>query len=318
MGNQIKNNLSCERFQRRNLNLLYALEALLISKTVSEAARRANLSQPAMSLCLKKLRLDFDDPLVVYRRGTVSLSALAVSLLPRIRGILESAEEAFSLAVNFDPSTDSREISIVSPGIMEPLFIPRIVREIEHVAPNIRTRVRNQHQRSGSDERFNVEADVCLVPSNYLNPELLQEPFFEEQVSCLVWKDNKKVGDVVTEDMYTQLGHAVCMEAEAPIFKVCQDESFSLLKRNVRVETYSAALLGELIIGTDLMVTTFSRYAQYLASIMPVRVVSSSFPISKVPIYVQYSPHRANEPVILWIRAMLKKIAADMQPWQPK
>ena len=57
---------------RLDLNLLLALEALLVERNVTRAAARLNLSQPALSAQLRRLRDIFGDPLLVpARRGVI-------------------------------------------------------------------------------------------------------------------------------------------------------------------------------------------------------------------------------------------------------
>src|SRR5689334_11952987 len=68
-----------------DLNLLVALHALLEEPSVTRAARRIGLSQPAMSHALGRLRERFDDPLLVRAGKAMALTARGVALLEPVR-----------------------------------------------------------------------------------------------------------------------------------------------------------------------------------------------------------------------------------------
>jgi LysR family nod box-dependent transcriptional activator len=68
---------------RFNLNLLVALDTLLHSQSLTDAAEKVNLTQSAMSMALKRLREHFNDELVIYSSGPQQFTPLAIALMPR-------------------------------------------------------------------------------------------------------------------------------------------------------------------------------------------------------------------------------------------
>ncbi len=67
-----------------DLNLLVVLDALLAERHVSRAAARLNMSQPAVSHALGRLRHLFDDPLLIRRNGQLTPSARALDIAPAL------------------------------------------------------------------------------------------------------------------------------------------------------------------------------------------------------------------------------------------
>ncbi len=88
-----------------DLNLLVYLNVLIDEQSVSKAANKLALTQPAMSNALKRLRDLFDDPLLVRAAGTMTPTAKALSLKPEIESLLKMAEEITQPSEVFDPST---------------------------------------------------------------------------------------------------------------------------------------------------------------------------------------------------------------------
>src|SRR5690606_27556295 len=97
-----------------DLNLLRALDALLSESHVSAAARKLNLSQPATSAALSRLRAALGDPLLVREGRSMILTHLARDLQPRVRRLLEEIEETLKPARRFDPANSERRFRIAA------------------------------------------------------------------------------------------------------------------------------------------------------------------------------------------------------------
>jgi DNA-binding transcriptional LysR family regulator len=97
-----------------DLNLLVSLEMLLQERNVTRAAQRLNVSQPAMSAQLGRLRTLFDDPLLLPAESGRGMtpSALALTLALPLSAALKGLENVINFQPTFDPYKDSREFSI--------------------------------------------------------------------------------------------------------------------------------------------------------------------------------------------------------------
>ncbi len=85
------------RFQKLDLNLLVVLDALLREHSVSRAARHLNLSQPAVSSALKRLRDYFNDDILVVQGKRMVPTAHAQSIAPLVSQILGEIEALIAL-----------------------------------------------------------------------------------------------------------------------------------------------------------------------------------------------------------------------------
>jgi len=91
-----------------DLNLLRALEAILDEQSVTKAAARLGLSQPAMSASLGKLRRHFGDELLTRVGNTYEPTPLARELLRPTSIALRAAGRVFFRDAEFDPATSTR------------------------------------------------------------------------------------------------------------------------------------------------------------------------------------------------------------------
>merc|ERR1711965_1205160 len=90
-----------------DLNLLVVLDALLAERHVSRAAARLNMSQPAVSHALARLRVLFDDPLLIRRGGQLVASARALEIAPVLEEALRQMRVVFGPS-GFDPAKEKR------------------------------------------------------------------------------------------------------------------------------------------------------------------------------------------------------------------
>ena len=97
---------------RLDLNLLVALDALLTERSVTRAAERLHLSQPALSASLARLRTHFNDPILARRGNTYELTPLAIRLTEHTTTALEAARRVFESQATLEPADSTREFSV--------------------------------------------------------------------------------------------------------------------------------------------------------------------------------------------------------------
>src|ERR1700761_792084 len=126
--------------KKLDLNLLQALEALLAERNVTRAARRLNLSQPALSTQLARLRAMFGDELFVPTSRGVLPTARALDLqqplreaLDRLRGVVDSGNE-------FDPASSRMTFSLAGSDYMQVAVLLPFLLGLRSEAPRLSTR----------------------------------------------------------------------------------------------------------------------------------------------------------------------------------
>lgn len=117
-----------------DLNLLRALLALLETQSVSTAARRLNLTQPATSAALARLRHALADVLLIRQGNRMSLTARAERLLPHVRLVMAQIEDALSDYV-FDPLTSDRTFRIAATDDAIEIIVAPLIDRLRTAAP---------------------------------------------------------------------------------------------------------------------------------------------------------------------------------------
>src|SRR3954463_15435512 len=119
-----------------DLNLLRVFDALLVARSVSGAALRLNLSQPATSAALGRMRTALSDPLLVRSGNRMRATALAEELHPRVERILEDVRDALGATAKFDPGVTPRRFRIGANDYASAALLAPLVQRLHAAAPH--------------------------------------------------------------------------------------------------------------------------------------------------------------------------------------
>ena len=120
-----------------DLNLLVALDALLLEANVSRAAMRIGLSQPAASHALQRLRDVLGDPLLVRVGARMELTPRAQTLRGPLAQVLDQVR-GLLIPDDFDAASSERQFRLMMPDLAVELLVPPLMEKIAALAPNVR------------------------------------------------------------------------------------------------------------------------------------------------------------------------------------
>src|SRR5450755_4841247 len=119
-----------------DLNLLVALDALLLEANVSRAAMRIGLSQPAASHALQRLRDMLGDPLLVRTGSRMELTPRAQALRGPLAQVLDQVR-GLLVPDDFDAASSERQFRLMMPDLAVELLMPPLMEKITRLAPNV-------------------------------------------------------------------------------------------------------------------------------------------------------------------------------------
>ncbi len=145
-----------------DLNLLATLDALLTEGSVTKAARRLGIGQPATSHALGRLRELFGDPLFVRAGRTITPTPRAEALREPLSRVLVDVARLVRHEVGFDAASSTRTFVLTCPDLLAPL-LPRMSARLHEAAPHARLEVRNRG-RDDAQALESGQADLALGP----------------------------------------------------------------------------------------------------------------------------------------------------------
>jgi DNA-binding transcriptional LysR family regulator len=191
-----------------DLNLLVALDALVLERNVTRAAKRVGLTQSAMSHALARLRRLLNDPLLVRSQGGLAPTPRAESLGPAIRRALEDVEQALRPS-HFDPGEATGKLTLATGDYAEMVLLPGIARRVGREASGIDLRVLPMNEvgpplASGA-------VDMMLTPLTSFSERagLRTRRLFDERFVCVVRKEHPLATERLTLARFVEARHAL-------------------------------------------------------------------------------------------------------------
>lgn len=245
--------------ERIDLNLLRLMRIVDQEGSVTRAAERLGLSQPAVSNALTRLRRTLGDPLFVR-------SSAGMEATPRARRVLDSFDAALGMIRHglgadpgFDPAASDHMFEILISDLGEIVYLPKLMRHLQAHSPNIRIRVR-QLARGGYGQA--LEAGLADLAIGYLaNPRgsLRSRPLFSDSFVCMVRRDHPVLDAPLTLERYLQLSHISIARAGAPESLATASLGALGVERQIALVIPHFAGAPQIVAATDLAVTVPSK-----------------------------------------------------------
>lgn len=299
------------RYQRIDLNLLIALDALLAERNVTRAAGRMHMTQSAMSGVLARLREYFDDQLLVPIGRTMRLTPRAEKLVEPVREIILKVDSTLGVRPDFAPSSAQRHFTIIASDYLSHVLLAEVVRRIAQEAPGLSFDIRPSSGTMGQDlEQGRV--DFLITPAHLTVPDHPQVTLFEDTYHVIACQQHPDLQDGITLDQYQSLGHVVYQNerGQNPWFEQWYANEHGSTRR-LEVITHGFALIPRFIIGTRRIATVQTRLARLFEQGMPVRLFDPPMETPRLTEVLQWHRYRAEDPGVQWVREQI--IAAAQQ-----
>jgi DNA-binding transcriptional LysR family regulator len=296
-----------------DLNLLLALDALLLEENVTRAAARIGLSQPATSHALSRLRELLVDPILVREGGTMRSSALGRRLAPEVRRILAEVEVALFGHHLFDPLSSKRTFRLAANDYCGAVLLPDLVARMRSAAPGTRLDVREQIGPAPIAELARGELDLALGTFLEQAPELTTQVLFEESFVCLVRRGHPAARRQLTLEAYAALDHLLVVSPGYGPGVVDHALSQLGMKRNVAVRVPHFLVAPAIVAKSDLIVTLPARLAVGSAHLDGLLRLVPPLALRAFPVSAAWHPRAESEPALVWLRGVLLAAASTLR-----
>ncbi|GGO81616.1 LysR family transcriptional regulator [Nonomuraea cavernae] len=294
-----------DRLASVNLNLLVPLLALLEECSVTRAAQRVGLSQPAMSHALTRMRRLLGDDLVVRQGAGVTLTPRAQELIAPLRSALQQTAHIVNFP-SFDPATDQRVITIAMTNSTAFVLGPRLARLIAEHAPRATLRIRTitvPTEATFTDKGV----DVVLISEGHYSP-YPRERLYDDRIVVVASPDTPP--DANALDLLTTQPHIV-VDTDGRVFPYAVLEEKGIPYRVGQL--VSDFLLVPFLVARAGGVALF-RYqvAATMLTLADLRIEEFPFPLPGLGIDMVWNPRLADQHFIEWLRALLFDVATGL------
>lgn len=296
-----------------DFNLLTALSALLEERNLTRAGEKTNLSQPAMSSALARLRRHFDDELLVRDGRQYELTPLAEKLLPDVRDALRQVERTLEVRTEFDPATSTRTFSLVMSDYAVTVLVDPLLRRARELAPGVGLTVNPIPGDMQDNDRSLLQHDLMVAPRGFTFPGESAE-IFRDRYVCLIDAGNSLLTDgALSLASFGALPQAVATFGQREMLNQAEQALTVLgVPRRVQVTTEGWLPLPFVVAGTDLVAVVPERLARRVAGTAGVVVVEPPFGKIDLIEAAWWHPTRSGDQALRWLRSIVAEVAARL------
>ncbi|GFM81917.1 transcriptional regulator [Pseudomonas cichorii] len=293
-----------------DLNLLKALDALLDERSVTRAAERLALTQPAVSGMLNRLRESFKDPLFVRAQRGIVPTLRAEQLAAPVKQLLADIEGLLQLPA-FDPSNANLVIKLASTDYALRAVVVPFMRALRAQAPDIRVSVQPIDPQQLQLQMDRGDIDVALMTPDTTPPGLHAAPLFDERYVCVMRTDHPDaLSGTISLDRFCALDHVLVSPAGGG-FQGVTDDALERIGRTRRVisSVTSFLILPDLLMESDLIAVVPRRLALHHDHLCMMEPPVEIPGFSKTLVWHERTHRHAGHQ---WIRALMVETAKSL------
>lgn len=297
---------------RYDLNLLPVFLALMEERSVTRAAARLGITQPALSNALNRLRDTLRDPLFIRERYGIKPTQLAEEIAPTIEAALGQLDDLVSNQQAFEPENADRLFTLAPNSYVELVLMPALVARVRALAPGIRLRM----TAFGNDlaETGVVSGTTAMVLGRIVDPpdNLVVQHLLDDGLACVVRTDHPGVGDRISREQYESFRHVNVLppgRLRAGVFQALERHD---LKREVAVSVTHFLAVPEMLAVTDYCATLPRLICRIIERDPRLKVLPAPVDLGTFPVQMAWHVRYRHDPAHRWLRSTIGELAKEM------
>lgn len=297
-----------------DLNLLVAFEALMDTKSVTAAAQRIHIGQPAMSAALGRLRLLFNDELFIRIGREMQPTATALEIAPGISMALQHIRLTLQSSQQFNPATAQQTFVLGISDYASTVVIPRLLDRCRQQAPGVDIRLIS-YDKDQVNDLLGQPAIAVVLGSNFadLSSLAIQQPLMEERFVGIGRPDHPAIsqGGISLAD-FVALPQILVTLRRDEVGVLDRALAAQTLQRRVVLTTPYFLMLPAILANSDLVAAIPLRLAQHFAQQGLVAVFELPLTVKPWAISMVWSKLSDQSPACRWLRQAIQQICTEI------
>lgn len=291
-----------------DLNLLRVFVVVAEAGSVTAAAARLYLTQPAISAALRRLNASVGGALFARAGRGLALTARGERLLEAARPHLDALIGAALSPARFDPALSERTVRIGLSDASEGWLLPTLVRVLGREAPRMRVVVLPVQFRTVAEALSTGRVDLAVTVADELPAGTHRETLLVGGFTCVIDPRHVKLrGRALSKTEYLAREHVI-VSYNGDLRGIVEDVLG--LQRRVRVSVPSFASVGALVEGTAMIATVPGIVAAELVRAHPkLATAALPIPLRGTPLELVWRHAVHDDDAVAFVRGHIERIA---------
>lgn len=298
-----------------DLNLFVVFDAIYCEGNITKAASVLNLSQPAVSHSLGKLRTYFDDALFVRQGNEMRPTPVAKNVIADVRESLHQLQVCLVQSRQFEPMTSRKHFSLSLLGSLEATYLPRLMNILIKESPHIKLKSNRRVRRSEVENKLasgdiDLAIDTLVPVSNNIMHTQLQK----DKLVVLARRNHPAIGENLNVDTYLSLDHIlVSSRSSGPGL-----EDFELsrlgLERNISLRCQHGLAACRIVLSSDMILTLPKTAAEMYCEMLDIAIYPMPVKLPSLDVHLYWHVNVDKDPANKWLRNKMIMSTSQKSP----
>ncbi|WP_334190522.1 LysR family transcriptional regulator [Noviherbaspirillum sp.] len=296
---------------RIDLNLFTVFEAIYTEGSVTRASQKLNLTQPAISHALGRLRTMFNDPLFIRQGHTMVSTPLARSMIEPVRRSLRGLEVTLNGLDRFDPATTPKQFKLALRDVLEATILPPLIQRVSSSAPLVDLAASQVDRRDLESELAAGTLDGAIDVLLPLSSDILHTRIDQDSTVVVARRGHPAINGTLDLSTYLKQDHILASSRR----KGLGLEDFELsrfgVERRIRLRCQHYFAACRVVSQTDLILTMPGRYARIANQQFDNQILPFPLEVPAFDVFLYWHANVDNDPANRWLREQIMQSFAN-------
>jgi len=294
----------------QELQLLYIFDAIMTERSVTRAAERLSMTQPAVSNAISRMRHVWNDPLFVRKGRNIEPTSYARSLWDQVGGPMFALTNAVH-ATQFEPGESRRKFRIAATDVIVELIWRQLIELLEREAPGIDLHAVPYTPEGTHDALREAHVDLAVGVLNHHDHSLRSSWLFDGGYALAMRADHPLAGKQITMDEFLEARHLlVSMSGDAHGFV----DSYLDQKgksRRIAATVNHFSIVPEILRETNLIASVPEMISQDCGFVNGLWMGDLPFDVDPTSLYLIWHARHDRDPGVIWIRDNIERLLQE-------
>lgn len=297
-------------FDDFDLNLLVVFEAVYSAKSISKAAEILNISQPAVSNSLNRLRAKMDDKLFTRAGSGMQPTAKSEEMIESVRAALVLVKSSLATKKDaFDPNTADRTFRMIVAVPIEGMILPALCNQIagNDIKLELMPASNWKIEEGLTSSKFDLSLFLMPSPAD----GIVYEHLVTSELMVVARKGHPRIQGSINKEQYIAEEKVTMRLGEGKLPNSGRITAWKQVEKQSKVQVSSLGVLMRLVATTDLICLVPKIYAESQAKTMGLQVMPSPIVPMSLQFFMAWHQRNNADPGHKWLREQVKTIVAN-------
>lgn len=309
------NTLTISHPMKVDLNLFIVFEAIYCEGNITKAASALNLSQPAVSHSLSKLRENFNDPLFIRKGNEMRPTSVANNVITDVREALQQLKTCVAQSRQFEPSASRKHFNISLHSALEPFYLPPVMKRLKVEAPHVHLQSSRRVKRSELENKLaSGDIDLAIDTLVPVSENIHHIQLEQSKMMVVARKDHPNVKHSL--DLNSYLANTHILVSSRTVGQSIEDFELGRLglQRQIGLRCQHAFSACRVVAESDMLVTLTDKTAKMYCQALDLQAFELPVQLHGIDVHLYWHTHVNIDPANTWLRQLIMQATGKITP----